>query len=86
VITVNCILKRRWCYHCPLYVPVIVVYDSGLVITADPPLSRSLDHMSVVHRWFDGIGCNYGVPRLMISAATELYLGLFSVLIDGKFR
>jgi hypothetical protein len=72
VITVNCILKRRGCFHCPPSVPIIVVNDYGLVITADPPSSRSLDPVPVVLRWFNGIGCNYGIPHLMISAATEL--------------
>jgi hypothetical protein len=57
-----------------------------MVITADPRSSRSLDHVPVVQRWFDGIGYNYDIPHLMISAATELYLGLFSVLMDGKFK
>jgi hypothetical protein len=63
-----------------------VANDSGLVITAGPRSSRSLDPVPVVQRWFDGIGCNYGIPHLMISAAAKLYLGLFYVLMDGKFR
>jgi hypothetical protein len=67
-------------------VPIIVAYDSGLVITGDNYSSRSLDPVPVVQRWFDGIGCNYGIPHLMISAVTKLYLGLLSVLMDGKFR
>jgi hypothetical protein len=37
--------------------------------------------MPVVQRWFDGIGSNYGIPHLMISAATELNLGLISLLL-----
>jgi hypothetical protein len=52
----------------------------------NPPSSRSMDPIPVVHGWFDGIGCSYGVPHLMISGSTELFLGLFSVLIEGKFR
>jgi hypothetical protein len=63
-----------------------VAYDYGLLITADPPSSRSLDHVPVVHRWFDGISCNYGVPHLMISAVTELYLGLLFAFIDVEFK
>jgi hypothetical protein len=86
VINVNCILKRRRSFHCPPSVPVIVAYDSGLVITADPPSSHSLDPVPVAQRWLDGIGCKYGIPHFMISSATKLYLGLFSVLMDGRFR
>jgi hypothetical protein len=73
-------------FPCPSLVPVVVAYDSGLVATEDPPASRGLDPMSVVYGWFDGICCGYDVPHLKISAATELFLGFFSVLIEGKFR
>jgi hypothetical protein len=77
---------RRRCFHCPPYVPIIAANDCGLVITADPHSSRSLDPVPVVQRWSDVIACNYGIPHLMISAATELYLGLLSVLMDGRFK
>jgi hypothetical protein len=69
-----------------LSVPIIVANDYGLVIMADPRLSHSLDPVPVVQGWFDGVGCNYGIPHLMISAVTELYFGVFSVLMHGKFK
>jgi hypothetical protein len=56
------------------------------MIAADRPSSNHMYNMPVVQRWFDGIGWNYGIPHLIISAATELNLGIVSLLLGGDFK
>jgi hypothetical protein len=42
--------------------------------------------MPVVQIWFDGFGWNYGILHLMISDATELNLGIVSLLLGDNFK
>jgi hypothetical protein len=79
-------MRRRGCLCCPLSVPIIMVYDSRRMIAADNPSSNRLYPMPVAQRWFDDIGWNYGIFHLMISAVTELNLGIVSLLLGDNFK
>jgi hypothetical protein len=86
VITVYCTLMRRRRFHCPPSVPITMACDSRQMIAADRPSSNRLYPMPVVQRWFDGFGWNYGILHLIISAATELNLGIVSLLLGDNFK
>jgi hypothetical protein len=63
-----------------------MAYDSRRMTAADRPSSNRLYPMSVVQRWFDGLGWNYGILHLIISALTELNLGIVSLLLGEIFK
>jgi hypothetical protein len=56
------------------------------MIAADNPSSNRLYHMPAAQQWFDGIGWNYGILHLIISAVTELNLGIVSLLLGDNFK
>jgi hypothetical protein len=60
--------------------------DSRRMIVTNRLLSNRLYPMPVVQRWSDGFGLNYGILHLMILAATELDLGIVSLLLDDIFK
>jgi hypothetical protein len=59
-------------FRCPRSVPIIMAYDSRRIIAMDRPSSNRLYPIPVVQRWFDGIGWNYGIPYLIVLAATDI--------------
>jgi hypothetical protein len=63
-----------------------MAYDSRQMIAADRPSSNLLCPIPVVQRWFGGLGWNYGILHLIISALTELNLGIVSLLLGEHFK